>query len=90
MKCSASISAGMMQSIGPLKFWMSSGDSYPSLQQLAKHVFSIVASSAASERNFSTFAEILSKLRNRLSDDAVEKRVYIRTNYMKFMKKDAK
>jgi hypothetical protein len=32
MKRSASISAEMLQSIGPLKFWLSHGDSYPSLQ----------------------------------------------------------
>jgi hypothetical protein len=47
MKHSASISAEMLQSIGPLKFWLSHCDSYPSLQRLAKQVFSMVASSAA-------------------------------------------
>ena len=80
----------MLQSIGPLKFWLSHGDSYPSLQRLAKQVFSMVASSAASERNFSAFAHIHTKLRNRLSDDVVEKLVYVRTNNMQFMKQDAK
>ena len=90
MKRSASISAGMMQSIGPhSKFWMSNGDSYPSLQQSAKQVFSMVALSAALEQNFSAFAHIHKKLRNRLSDDAVGKLVYIRTNNIQFMKKDA-
>ena len=90
MKLSASISATMLQSIGPLKFWLSHGDSYPSLQQLAKQVFSMVASLAASERNFSAFAHIHTKLRNRLRDDVVEKFVNVRTNNMQFMKQDAK
>jgi hypothetical protein len=43
-----------------------------------------VALSAASEQNFSTFGFIHSKLRNSLSpEEAVEKRVYIRTNNAK-------
>ena len=67
---------------------MSDGNSFPSLQQLAKQVFSMVATSAASERNFSTFAFVQSKLRNRLSQDAVEKLVYIRTNNMQFMNQE--
>ena len=50
----------------------------------------MVASSAASERNFSAFAHIHTKLRNRLSDDVVEKLVYVRTNNMQLMKQDAK
>ncbi|KAI2489092.1 hypothetical protein MHU86_25506 [Fragilaria crotonensis] len=92
MKHAGSIAWGMLQSnrIGPLKFWLSHGDSLPSLQQLAKQVFSMVASSAASERNFSAFAHVHTKLRNRLSDDVVEKLVYIRTNNAQFTKQDSK
>ena len=63
-----------------LNFWMSFGDTWPTLQALAKRVLSMVASSAASERNFSTFGFIRSKLRNRLSETSVEKLVYIKTN----------
>ena len=63
-------------------------NSFPSLQQLAKQVFSMVASSAASERNFSAFAFVQTKLRNRLSEAAVEKLVYVRTNNMQFMNQE--
>jgi hAT family C-terminal dimerisation region len=37
-------------------------------------------SSAASERNFSTFGFILSKMRNSLGPEKVRKMVYIKTN----------
>jgi hypothetical protein len=90
MKRSESVSAEMLQSIGPLKFWLSHGDNFPSLQRLALQVFSMVASSAASERNFSAFAHIHTKQRNRLNDAVVEKLVYIRTNNMQFIKQDVK
>ena len=90
MKRTQTIAWGMLECgrISPLKFWMSDGNSFPSLQQLAKQVFSMVATSAASERNFSTFAFVQTKLRNRLSQDAVEKLVYIRTNNMQFMNQE--
>lgn len=38
-----------------LQFLMSDGSSWPDLQQIAVKVFSMATSSAASERNFSTF-----------------------------------
>ena len=64
-----------------LKFWLSRGDVvWPNLQKLAKKVFGLVALSAASERNFSKFGFIHSKLRNFLSPEAVEKLVYLKTN----------
>ena len=44
-------------------------------------MFSKSASSAASERNFSTFGFIHSKHRNCLTDESVEKLVFIKTNY---------
>ena len=40
----------------------------------------MAASSAASERSFSTFGFIHSKLRNRLDPEKVKKLVYIKTN----------
>ena len=58
-----------------VSYWTHHGDQWPLLQKLALQVFSLAASSAASERNFSTFGFIHSKLRNRLSQDAVEKLV---------------
>lgn len=63
-----------------LEFWKLDGSDYPFLKKLAIQVFSMATSSSASERNFSTFGFIHSKLRNQLSVDRVEKLVYIKTN----------
>lgn len=62
------------------EFWKLDGQDYPALQKIALTVFSMAPSSSSSERNFSTFGFIHSKLRNQLSDDRVEKLVYIKTN----------
>ena len=67
-----------------VSYWTHHGDQWPLLQKLALQVFSVAASSATSERNFSTFGFIHSKLHNRLSQDAVEKLVYIKTNSAHF------
>ena len=74
----------MERKISVLKFWLSRGDVWPHLQQLAKKIFGLVASSAASERNFSTFGFANSKLRNSLSPAAVEKLAFIKTNNLQF------
>jgi hypothetical protein len=50
---------------------------YPTLSNVAIRVLSIPATSAASERNWSTFGFIHSKLRNRLHEERVEKIVYL-------------
>ncbi len=63
-----------------LQWWLADGTDWPLLQNLAQRVFSLPASSAASERNFSTFGFIHSKLRNRLDQEKVRKLVYIKTN----------
>jgi len=65
----------------PLQYWQSDGFTWPELQKIALRVFSMSASSAASERNFSTFGFIHSKQRNCLSVKSVEKLVFIKTNY---------
>jgi hAT family C-terminal dimerisation region len=54
------------------------------MQQIALKVFSLATSSAASERNFSTFGFVHSKLRNCLTAENVKKLVYIKTNYPTF------
>ena len=69
-----------------LKWWQSRGDRWPALQRLALQVFGMVASSAASERNFSTFGFIHSKPRNCLNEESVQKLVYIKTNNIQFTK----
>ena len=63
-----------------LQFWQSDASYWPNLQKIALKVFSMPRSSAASERNFSTFGFIHSKLRNRLSEEKLEKLVYIKFN----------
>ena len=63
-----------------LQWWMADGTDWPLLQNLAIRVFTMAASSAASERNFSTFGFIHSKLRNHLSPEKVNKLVYIKVN----------
>ena len=70
--------------------WLSSANLIPSvwwqswlnskLQQLAIKVLSIPTSSAAAERNFSTFGFIHSKVRNRLQNERVKKLVYVYGN----------
>jgi hypothetical protein len=71
-----------------LQFWRLHGQSYPNLKVVALRVFSVTASSAASERNFSTMGFIHSKLRNALGAEKVEKLVYIKTNYPQLPKHD--
>ncbi|RHZ33069.1 hypothetical protein DYB31_009882, partial [Aphanomyces astaci] len=63
------------------EFWMLDGQAWPLLRELALRVFNLVASSAASERNFSMHGFIQSKKRNRLSPSTVTKLMYIKTNY---------
>ncbi|EXX65910.1 hypothetical protein RirG_128800 [Rhizophagus irregularis DAOM 197198w] len=50
------------------------------LQQLAIKILSILMSSAAAERKFSTFGFIHNKIRNRLQNDRVKKLVFIYGN----------
>ena len=56
------------------------------LQQLAIEILSIPTSSAAAERNFSTFSFIHNKIRNRLKNDRVKKLVYIYGNLRMYNK----
>ena len=63
-----------------LNYWLTTGQRWPELQQLAIRVFQVAPSSTASERNFSTFGFVHSKGRNRLGPERVEKLVYIKSN----------
>ena len=53
---------------------------FPNIRKLAIRLASLCATSSASERNFSTFAFIHNKLRNRLKDSTLERLVYIFSN----------
>jgi hAT family C-terminal dimerisation region len=68
----------------PLQYWQADGVSWPLLQYIAIKLFAMATSSAASERNFSTFGFIHSRLRNSLAPEKVQKLVFIKTNYRAF------
>ena len=61
----------------PINWWNLMKGRYPVLSDVAIRVLSIPATSAASERNWSTFGFIHSKLRNKLHEKRVEKIVYM-------------
>ena len=63
-----------------LQWWIADGTDWPLLQNLAIQVFSMADSAAASERNFSTFRFIHSKLCNRFGPEKVKKLVYMKMN----------
>ena len=68
-----------------LKYWITTGQRWPELQQLAVRIFQLSPSSTASERNFSTFGFIHSKGRNRLGPDRVDKLVFIKFNHGQYV-----
>ena len=65
----------------PLQYWKSDGTAWSEPQKIPLRVFSMSASSAASQKNFSTFGFIHSKHCNCLSDESVEKLVFVKTKY---------
>ncbi len=64
----------------PRTWWAGKCDEYPELSRIAARVFTMVPSSAASERGFSAESFIHSKARNRLGDAKVAKLVFIKYN----------
>jgi hAT family C-terminal dimerisation region len=66
------------------QFWASYVQDWPLLAHLELKVFSVASSSAASERNFVTMGFILSKPRNCLGRDTVEKLFHVKTNILQF------
>jgi hAT family C-terminal dimerisation region len=61
-------------------WWQMFGSSTPTLQKLATRLVSQCASSTGCERNWSTFAFIHTKVRNRLSYKKLHKLVYVNYN----------
>jgi hypothetical protein len=53
---------------------------FPALHQVAKSISTMICSSAAAERTWSTFRFVLSRLRIRLTNERVEKLVFICIN----------
>jgi hypothetical protein len=68
----------------PLQYWQTDGIVWPELQSVCLRLFSLATSTASCERNFSAHGFVHSKLRNSLSQQKVEKLVYIRNNFTQF------
>lgn len=63
------------------QYWNVIGcDKFPALSKLALPLTEMICSSAIAERTWSTFNFIHSRLRNKLSNDRVEKLVFLYTN----------
>lgn len=64
----------------PIAFWTLFGAGYPELQSLAIKILEQSTSASACETNWSRFEYIFSKRRNKLSNERVEKLVYVHGN----------
>ena len=65
---------------GPLKWWVSKEQVFPTLAKPARKYLVVQATSASSERLFSTAGNIVTIKRARLSDDNVESLVFLHSN----------
>ncbi|XP_070671677.1 uncharacterized protein [Malus domestica] len=66
--------------MSPTEWWIMYGTDAPTVRKLAIKVLSQTASSSACERNWSTFALIHTKQRNKLAHSSLEKLVYYYCN----------
>lgn len=64
-----------------LNWWAQNKSRFPRLSTLARRIFSMPASSAAPERNFSTAGFVLNERRTRLSPSSVEGILVCHSNY---------
>ena len=71
-----------------IQYWVSDCCKWPNLQRIALKLFYLSCTTAASERNFSTFGLVHTKTRNALLDEKVAKLVYIKTNSYGHSKED--
>ena len=62
------------------KWWFVHGSDALNLRKIAMRMLSQIASSSGCERNWSTFALIYTKVRNRLNYDKLEKLVFAQYN----------
>ena len=61
----------------PLDFWKEKGKQWPLLREVAKTILAIPASSAGSERSFSTMGRLISNNRTTMLHDKVNKLVVL-------------
>lgn len=64
----------------PVSWWLSYGAQFPSLQRIAVKILSQTNTSSGSERNWSVFERIHTKLRNRLVSSRINDLVYVQYN----------
>ncbi|KAL0923847.1 hypothetical protein M5K25_004626 [Dendrobium thyrsiflorum] len=64
----------------PVEWWIQFGDSTPELQSFAVRVLGLTCSSSGCERNWSTYSQVQTKRRNRLSTLRMNSLVYIMHN----------
>ncbi|RZS00607.1 hypothetical protein BHM03_00030351 [Ensete ventricosum] len=64
----------------PVEWWIQFGGDAPHLRKVAIRILSQTTTSSGCERNWSTFALIHTKVRNRLSYKRLEKLVYVHYN----------
>jgi len=64
-----------------LKWWKEQSSAFPKLSTLARQMFAIPASSAASERSFSAAGCTLSARRTALSPENVDNILFVHSNY---------
>ena len=67
--------------VNVLQLWQDRKSQMPILFALMKHVFAVPATSAPSERVFSTAGQISTKTRNRLSGEVIAQLVFVH-NFM--------
>lgn len=76
-------------SMSARSYWSTIGRrDFPALYTIAKPISEMICSSATSERTWSTFKFIHSRLRNRLTNERVNKLVFIYTNCVLLDEKD--
>jgi hypothetical protein len=81
--------AEIVFSMNMKSFWNVIGrKKFPALFEVAKPISEMICSSATSERTWSTFRFIHSRLRNRLTNDRVEKLVFLYINSVLLDDKD--
>jgi hypothetical protein len=64
----------------PLLWWRKNEDKYPVLSRIAKKFLGVPATSVPSERIFSSAGLLITKLRNRLSSELVDKIIFLNKN----------
>jgi len=73
-----SFSSSCQSYSSPLDFWRQNAKDFPTLSEVARRVLCISASSAQSERDFSSVGRTMTDARSRLSPDNVESMELIR------------